>query len=115
MGIIDIALLVGLGFLIARIVEKGKDKSRDYAPRDRHIPDYTPPTSLPVGPIERSETEEINFRTGSGSPPVQPFMTPKQARDKKMAELKRRYVADEITVEEYERELDRLMKENNES
>jgi hypothetical protein len=28
-----------------------------------------------------------------------------------MAELRRRYVADDITVEEYERELDRLLRE----
>jgi hypothetical protein len=32
-------------------------------------------------------------------------------RERAMAELRRRYVADDITVEEYERELDRLLRE----
>src|SRR5687768_13927437 len=99
MGLIEIALLVGLGFLISKVIDFGKDRSRDYAPREKHL-DYTPPTSLPSGPIERSETEEINFRTGTGTPPQKAVMTPAQARDKRMAELKRLYVADEISVEE---------------
>ena len=112
MGIIDLAILVGIGFVIAKMVAYGKDRSRDYARRDR-IPDYTPPTSLPAGPIERSETEEINFRTGS-TPQLPPSLTPKQVREKRMAELKRQYVADEITVEQFETELDKLMREDRE-
>jgi hypothetical protein len=38
-------------------------------------------------------------------------LTPQQKREQAMAALRRRYVADEITVEEYERELDRLIRE----
>jgi hypothetical protein len=42
-------------------------------------------------------------------PPVE--LLPQQKQERAMAELRRRYVADDITVEEYERELDRLIRE----
>ncbi len=42
-------------------------------------------------------------------PPVE--LSPQQKRERAMADLRRRYVADDITVEEYERELDRLIRE----
>lgn len=35
-----------------------------------------------------------------------------ERRERAIAELRRRYVADDITVEEYERELDRLLRED---
>jgi hypothetical protein len=35
-----------------------------------------------------------------------------ERRERAIAELRRRYVADDITVEEYERELDRLLSED---
>jgi hypothetical protein len=45
----------------------------------------------------------------AAQPPVE--LTPAQKREQAMSELRRRYVADEISVEEYERELDRLLRE----
>jgi hypothetical protein len=47
------------------------------------------------------------------SQPVQPSveLTAAQKRERAMSELRRRYVADEISVEEYERELDRVLRE----
>ena len=114
MGIIEIAILVGIGFVIAKVVEHGKDKSRDYTKRDSYLPpaqqqerqrNREPPVI-----VERSETEEINFRSGTATPPPQQLIPPEIAREKKMTELKRRYVADEISVEEYEAALDRLMR-----
>ena len=47
--------------------------------------------------------------TMEAAPPVE--LTPAQKQERAMSELRRRYVADEITVEEYERELDRLIRE----
>ena len=43
-------------------------------------------------------------------PPVE--LSPAERRERAIAELRRRYVADDITVEEYERELDRLLRED---
>lgn len=48
-------------------------------------------------------------RAEEAAPPVE--LTPAQKQERAMSELRRRYVADEITVEEYERELDRLIRE----
>ena len=49
------------------------------------------------------------LETPERTPPVE--LSPQQKREQAMAALRRRYVADEITVEEYERELDRLIRE----
>ena len=115
MGLVEIALLVCVGFVIAKVIETGKDRSRDYTRHDSYLPpaqqeerqrNWTPPVV-----VERSETEEINYRSGTSTPPPQQQMIPPEiAREKKMTDLKRRYVADEITVEEYEAELDKLMR-----
>lgn len=43
-------------------------------------------------------------------PPVE--LSAAERRERAIAELRRRYVADDITVEEYERELDRLLSED---
>src|SRR5687767_13139101 len=43
-------------------------------------------------------------------PPVE--LSAAERRERAIAELRRRYVADDITVEEYERELDRLLRED---
>ncbi len=43
-------------------------------------------------------------------PPVE--LSASERRERAIAELRRRYVADDITVEEYERELDRLLRES---
>ena len=111
MGILEIAFLVGVGFVIAKVVQYGKDKSRDYAKRETYLP---PPTQQrewsPPVIVERSETEEINFRSGTATPPPQQQIPPAVRREKELTELKRRYVADEITVEQYEAELDRIMR-----
>lgn len=49
-----------------------------------------------------------------GAPPAPPApveLSPKQKQEQAIADLRRRYVADDITVEVYERELDRLLRE----
>jgi len=43
-------------------------------------------------------------------PPVE--LTPSQKREQAIADLRRRYVADDITDEEYERELDTLLRQS---
>jgi len=45
-------------------------------------------------------------------PKVEPVveLTPAQKRERAVVDLRRRYVADEITVEEYEAGLDRILK-----
>ena len=37
-------------------------------------------------------------------------LSPKEQRDRALSDARRRYVADEITVEEYEQELDRVLR-----
>ena len=43
-------------------------------------------------------------------PAPEPVLTPAQARERKIAEVRKRYVADEISVEDYEREVDNILK-----
>jgi hypothetical protein len=46
----------------------------------------------------------------AGSPPRE--LTPRERSERAMADLRRRYVADEISVEEYEAGLDRVLRES---
>lgn len=39
-------------------------------------------------------------------------LSPREMREREMSELRRRYVADEIDVEEYERGLDRVLRKH---
>jgi len=86
---------------------------RRFGPSARpSIPDYTPPrTALLDDPVERSVTEEVDARH-QVNPPPRPQLSPRVMREKRMAELQRLYVADEITVEQYEKELDALMRDD---
>jgi hypothetical protein len=43
-------------------------------------------------------------------PAPEPPLSPAQAKERKIAEVRKRYVADEITVEDYEREVDAILK-----
>jgi len=65
-------------------------------------------------PVRRSETVEVVTRTEgvARSAPATQQLSPAQSREEKMRRLRELYVADEITVEEYERRLDELMREN---
>jgi hypothetical protein len=68
------------------------------------------------GAAERSETEEVHSRTGDmrAGQPTPSFtqqLSPLAQREEKINQLRRRYVSDEISVEQYEAELDRLMRE----
>lgn len=67
-------------------------------------------------PVRRSETVEVRTRTEEVVSPLQAApvtqqLPPARAREEKIKELRNLYVADEITVEEYERRLDELMRE----
>ena len=112
MGIIEIAILVGIGYLISTVVKRGKNKSymQDYEDQERWIPGQPRHPSIPAPPIERSTTEAFDAKTPVGAPPQMQQLTPAQAREKRIAELRRLYVEDAISVEEYEAELDKLMK-----
>ena len=46
------------------------------------------------------------------APPAPAPLSPVERRDRAMADLRRRYVADEISVEEYEAGLDRLLRDS---
>jgi hypothetical protein len=101
-GLSEIIVLVAIGWVISRLF-------RRMNPGRHHTLDRpAPPPPLNSGqPIQRSVTEEIGGREQRNAPPVAPLP---RTRDEQIAELRRRYVADEITVEEYEAELDKLMK-----
>ena len=43
---------------------------------------------------------------------ARPVLSAKELREREMHEVKRRYVSDEIDVEEYERELDRILRKH---
>ena len=107
-GIGELLILAGFGWVISKVFRFGRGRAGE-RPRQIDRGGYRVP-EIPPGPVERSVTEEINYRSGTGTPPPQQVMTPEQARDKKLAELRRRYVADELSVEEYEAELDKLMR-----
>ena len=106
----EILVLVAVGWLVAKALGIGRD-------RDVHttgsLPHGDPADGLP--PV-RSQTVAVDARDTTppamlSPPPVTQSLSPGAQRDQKMAELRRRYVADEITVEEYEAELDRLIRE----
>lgn len=65
-------------------------------------------------PIQRSHTTEVGTRTQEpdvvAAPATPQPLSPARAREEEIQRLRRLYVADEITVEEYERRLDELMR-----
>jgi hypothetical protein len=111
-GLIEIAMLAGFGWLIVKGVQRfrGHPRNTEGNPWDR----VSPPSHRPVGPgepRERSVTMAFDARvpeTNTSAPAVQQPL--KLSPEQRLAELKRRYVADEITVEEYEAELDKLIR-----
>jgi hypothetical protein len=58
----------------------------------------------------RREWRDFDHRPEQPAEPPAP-LSAAQKREREVAELRRRYVADDITVEEYERELDRILRE----
>jgi hypothetical protein len=108
-------VLVALGWAVAqgaRALLQPRDPGRLGQPDGRRQD-----TSLPAGPApERSETTEVLTRTGDrrvGQPaPSQTHrLSPLAQREERINQLRQRYVDDEITMEQYEAELDRLMRE----
>ena len=98
----EILVLVAIGWVVSRIFR------RMNSGRQHRLDQPAPPTPLnPSEPIQRSTTEEIGGREQWSPRSNTPIA---RTRDEQIAELRRRYVADEITVEEYEAELDKLMK-----
>jgi hypothetical protein len=100
-GLSEIIVLVAIGWVLSRVFR------RINSPRHNTLDRPTPPQSLPGQPVQRSVTEEVGGREQVS--PRTSVPAPR-TRDEQIAELRRRYVADEITVEEYESELDRLLK-----
>ena len=97
----EILVLVAIGWVVTRMF-------RRFNPERRHTLEQppAPPTITSGEPMQRSVTEEIGGREHSGTRSPTPIA---RTRDEQIAELRRRYVADEITVEEYEAELDKLI------
>jgi hypothetical protein len=65
--------------------------------------------------LEHNRSRYQHMEFGSAPRPerdlvAEPPLTPAQARERKIAEVRKRYVADEITVEDYEREVDAILK-----
>jgi uncharacterized Ntn-hydrolase superfamily protein len=101
-GLSEIIVVVAIGWVVSRLFRRMNPG------RQRTLDQPAPPPPLNSGqPIHRSVTEEIGGREQWSTPSVTPVV---RTRDEQIAELRRRYVADEITVEEYEAELDKLMK-----
>src|SRR5262245_47053249 len=102
----EILVLVAIGWVVTRMF-------RRFNPEKHHTLDQ-PAARPPLAsgePMQRSVTEEVGGRESSGPRTPTPIA---RTRDEQIAELRRRYVADEITVEEYEAELDKLMKSRGE-
>ena len=99
-GLFELLVLVGIGWVVVNIVKRATESKR---------------LDPPGPPAQRSETIEVRSRSGDerGDQPA-PAQTqqpsPGAQREHKMAELRRRFVADEISVEEYEHELDKLIR-----
>ena len=100
----EILVLVAIGWVVTRIFRRMNPGGRPML--DEPAP---PPPLNPGQPVQRSTTEEIGGRE-QRSAPAGPAVPIALTREDKIAELRRRYVADEITVEEYEAELDKLMR-----
>ncbi len=117
----ELLLLVAVGWVIVKVARRANESRRLGPPgrRGRWVwRDEGPPPSIPPGtPTERSETMEVRSRTGDEraelpTPSQTQPLSPTAQREQKMLELRRRYVADEISVEVYEQELDKLMRGN---
>lgn len=96
--IIALVAIAAFGKVISEAFGRFQQKQ---LPRDDSY--YTPPREIHG---ECSVTQDFSNR----SPAAQPQLPGKPSRQQRMAELKRQYVADEITVEQYEAELDKLMR-----
>jgi hypothetical protein len=58
----------------------------------------------------RFQYMQSGLHSARAAPPVpEPALTPAQARERAIADVRKRYVADEITVEQYEREVDAIL------
>ena len=116
-GLVDLAFLVFLGWMVTKGISRYNRRVGSGGPRRWDEPEH--PAIPPGEPPQRSVTEELNTRVNivSGLPPAQPqpqpqpTVPPKVQREQKMLELRRQYVADEITVEQYEAEIDKLIRE----
>src|SRR6476620_509406 len=102
-GIGEILVIAAFGWFVTRVLRRANRNQADTYNRP------APPLD-PGAPVQRSRTEELgpsdrsSLAAASNPPAIKP---PEPTRDEQMAELRRRYVADEISVEEYESELDR--------
>ena len=104
---ISLLLLAALGYVVANVFRAARRKRHPALEDQRHPP-------LESGtPVQRSVTEELGPRDRSSvaapNPLAPPPPPPPLSRDDQIAELRRRYVADEITVEEYEAGVDKLL------
>lgn len=103
MGLLSIAFLAAVGWFVAKALGLDGETHERQRRINRH--DYN---SLPEG---RSTTMEFDARTEQ----PRPALPRQRTREETAADLRRRYVADEITVEQYEEALDRLLREKPEN
>ena len=114
-GLLEILAVAALGWAVvrgARYLRRPHDGGR-FPSLDRR--DLGAPIQ-PGQPPERSHTTEVltrtgEQRTGQSTPSYTQKLSPLAQREERINQLRRRYVNDEISVEEYEAELDRLMRE----
>ena len=99
-GVFELMVLVAVGWVVVNVVR-----------RSTHTEQLRPGAPQPsVPPGQRSETVEVGRGEELSRPAQTQQLSPGAQREQKMAELRRRFVADEISVEEYEHELDKLIR-----
>ena len=101
-GLFELMVIAAVGWVVVNVVRRSTHT-------ERLNPGAHPGSSVTSG--ERSQTVEVGRGGEEQSRPAQAQqLSPGAQREQKMAELRRRFVADEISVEEYESELDKLIR-----
>ena len=107
---INMLILAAVGWGVVNLVKHVQGRSDS-----GRLENPNPPRPLMQGPPpERSSTMEVDGRRGDSVPQsLTQQLSPRALHEQRMQELKRRYVDDEISVDQYEAELDKLMREQN--
>jgi hypothetical protein len=114
-GLFELLLIAGVGWVVVRMFSQLNKPGPDQRQLGQQNHQALPRDSWTGAPPQRSQTVDVHTRTDdprfNAQAPAAQQPPPKLTREQKMNELKRQYVADEITVEQYEAELDKLMRE----
>ncbi len=107
--VIQLLILAGIGWGVVSLVKLAQ---RSGTTRRLEGNDHRAQPIASGPPPERSATMEVDGRRGDAVPPsLTQQLSPKALRDQRLLELKNRYVDDDISVEQYEAELDKLLRE----